>query len=43
MDDDDTAATADDSGELDIHARDDNYGLNSGGDVMAEMDMEADE
>lgn len=33
----------DDSSEMELHAREDGYGLNSGGDVMADMDMDADE
>ena len=38
-----TVEEADDSGELDLSAREDTYGLHSGGDVMADMDMDADE
>ncbi|WFD27845.1 hypothetical protein MNAN1_002851 [Malassezia nana] len=33
----------DEASELDISAREDGYGLHSGGDVMADMDMDADE
>lgn len=40
---DETVEEGDDSGELDLSAREDTYGLHSGGDVMADMDMDADE
>ncbi|KAL4399058.1 hypothetical protein ACI68E_004457 [Malassezia pachydermatis] len=37
------AEDGDDSGDMDSHVPEDSYGLNSGGDVMADMDMDADE
>lgn len=43
LDEDDDMGARDDSSELDFHAREDGYGLHSGGDVMADMDMDADE
>ncbi|WFD31105.1 hypothetical protein MSPP1_002138 [Malassezia sp. CBS 17886] len=36
-------APGEESGELEAPAREDGYGLSSGGDVMADMDMDADE
>ena len=40
---DEPAEEADESGELNLSMREDSYGLHSGGDVMADMDMDADE
>ncbi|WFC97339.1 hypothetical protein MYAM1_000049 [Malassezia yamatoensis] len=46
MDDDaedDEMGAKDDSSELEIPSREDGYGLHSGGDVMADMDMDAED
>lgn len=40
---DEPAEEGDESGELNLSMREDSYGLHSGGDVMADMDMDADE
>lgn len=42
LEDDDPGAH-DDSSELELQSREDAYGLHSGGDVMADMDMETEE
>ena len=39
--DDDEAGMGDESAEIDVPPREDNYGYNTGGDMMAEMEMEA--
>ena len=41
--DDGAADEAEESADLDLSMREDSYGLRSGGDVMADMDMDADE